>query len=297
MAPDGAELQEQVADEMQVHGSNLRHRSSWSYRRRFRTSLRRRTRLWHCSRRRYRCRLWTSLRRGTSWYSLRTRLGSRTRLCFWASLRRSRTGRRFLPGLRRRASGIRRYRFRTNLRLRRRPGFGPVFLSARSLRRRALISGSTSFGSGRRHLTHSGNWRARGRGLVWGRQRARRYQRRWFCVTASSDKLGAIAGCFAHVLNLSAHRRRPRAAHHGQLLGRRPRVDTTAATVVANAIAPVVRNIVVVNIVNNRDIHIGYRPVVVNTAVIPICAIIAAARVSIAVIDATVVPDMLTPVA
>jgi len=146
-------------------------------------------------------------------------------------------------------------------------------------------------------LAHGGGRRARGRGLVWGSERARGYQRRWFRVATWRDKLRAIAGCFAHVLNLRAHRRSPRIAHHGQLLGRRPRVDTAAPTVVADAIALVVRNIVVVNIVNNRDIHVGYRAVVVDTAVVPIGAIIATASISIAVIDATVVADMGTPVA
>lgn len=96
---------------------------------------------------------------------------------------------------------------------------------------------------------------------------------------------------------MSAHRRCPRVAHHGQFLARRPRVDAAAATVIANAIASVVRNIVVVNIVNHRNVHIGYGAVVVDSAVIPVGAIVTAARVSIAVIDATVVADMRTPVA
>ena len=85
--------------------------------------------------------------------------------------------------------------------------------------------------------------------------------------------------------------------HHGQLLRRGPRVDSAAPTVVTDAIAAIVRHLIVVNIVNNGGIHIRYRAVVVKPAVIPISAVIATAGVSKAIIDAAVVADMRTPVA
>jgi hypothetical protein len=81
-----------------------------------------------------------------------------------------------------------------------------------------------------------------------------------------------------------------------QLLGRGPRIDSAATAVVANPSALIVGDTVVVNIANIRNVHIRNRAVVVNSAIIPISAIIATAGVSETVVDTAVVTNMRTPV-
>ncbi len=85
--------------------------------------------------------------------------------------------------------------------------------------------------------------------------------------------------------------------HHRQLLWRGPRLNSAAPAVVADPIAAVVWHLIVVNIVNDVDVNIRYRAVVVQPALIPIGAVIAAAGISITVIDAAIVADVRTPVA
>jgi hypothetical protein len=99
------------------------------------------------------------------------------------------------------------------------------------------------------------------------------------------------------VLNLSAYWWSPRITHHGQLLRRRPRIDSAAPTVVTDAIASAVWDITVVDIVNDRGVYIRYAAVVVNRTIVPISAIIALAGISVTIIDAAVVADVRTPVA
>jgi hypothetical protein len=99
------------------------------------------------------------------------------------------------------------------------------------------------------------------------------------------------------MLNLRGHWRRPRIVQHSQFLLRGPRVHSSTPAVVADAIAAIVGHSVVINIVSNRRIHIRDRAVVIHGAVIPISAVVAAARISKAVIDAAVVTNMRTPVA
>jgi hypothetical protein len=98
-------------------------------------------------------------------------------------------------------------------------------------------------------------------------------------------------------LNLSADWRDPWIAHHRQFLWRGPRLDSAAPAVVANPVAPVVRDLIVVNIMSDVDVDVRYRPVVVEPALIPIGAVIAAAGISIPVIDAAIVADVRTPIA
>jgi hypothetical protein len=98
------------------------------------------------------------------------------------------------------------------------------------------------------------------------------------------------------VLDLSAHWRSTRVAHHSQLLSRGPRLDSATPAVVTDAIAAVFPHLIVVNVVDGRG-HVGHRAVVVQSAVIPISAVIATARISIAVVDAAVVTNVRTPVA
>jgi hypothetical protein len=99
------------------------------------------------------------------------------------------------------------------------------------------------------------------------------------------------------MLNLRAYRGCPGIANHSLLLRRRPRLNAAASTVVTHSIGSLVRNIVVINVVNHRYIHIRYRAIVLHPAVIPISAIVSAARISIAVIDTAVIADVRTPVA
>lgn len=109
--------------------------------------------------------------------------------------------------------------------------------------------------------------------------------------------MGAIAGSFAHVLNLSVYGRDPRITHYCQLLGCGPGLDSATSAVVTDATAAVVRDIVVVEIVNPGGIYIRDAAVIVDSTVIPISAVIAATGISIAVIDVAVVTDVGTPVA
>jgi len=84
--------------------------------------------------------------------------------------------------------------------------------------------------------------------------------------------------------------------HHSQLLRRRPRIDSATSAVKADPAAASVRHLVVVNIMNGGGINICHGAVIGKPALIPICAVVATPRVSIAVIDAAVVTNMRTPV-
>src|ERR1700682_6224679 len=79
--------------------------------------------------------------------------------------------------------------------------------------------------------------------------------------------------------------------------GARAGSDSPRTAVVADTIHGVVDHGLVVNIVNVRDVHIVHRAVVIEGTVIPISALIAAAAVAKAVVDAPVEADMRTPVA
>lgn len=99
------------------------------------------------------------------------------------------------------------------------------------------------------------------------------------------------------MLNLSGHWWRPRIVQHSHFLRRWTCVHSAAPAVVADTIAAIVGHRVVINIANNRSIHICDRAVVVHRAVIPISAVVAATGVSEAVVDAAVVTNVWTPVA
>ncbi len=85
--------------------------------------------------------------------------------------------------------------------------------------------------------------------------------------------------------------------HDGQFLWSGPRIDSTVPAVVAGAVAAIVRDLVVVDIVNDRCIHIRDRGVVVNPVVVPIRALIATTGVSETVVDAAIIANVRTPVA
>ena len=85
--------------------------------------------------------------------------------------------------------------------------------------------------------------------------------------------------------------------HDSQFLRRRPRVDSTTPTVITGAAAVIVRHRIFVDIVNDRSVYIRDRGVVVNTVVVPVRALIAATRISEAVVNAAIVADVRTPIA
>src|SRR5271157_4409178 len=74
--------------------------------------------------------------------------------------------------------------------------------------------------------------------------------------------------------------------------------DSTSSAVVTHMIERgVVDDGLVVNIVNIRDVYVIHRAVVVETAVIPISALIADATVAEAIVDAAVKADIGAPIA
>src|SRR6202167_345750 len=77
---------------------------------------------------------------------------------------------------------------------------------------------------------------------------------------------------------------------------RGPRLYPATPTVVTDAMALIVRHLIVVNVVNDRGINVRYRPVVVNPALIPVSTVISTSRVSKAIIDAAVETDVRTPI-
>jgi hypothetical protein len=251
-------------------------------------------RLLHLSRLRLRwarCLLnWMRLRSRARWLCHGTSLSPRLRL-IGSRLRRSRTGCGCGTGL------LLRARYGSVSSLRNRPRLGtlcwPVLGNSRppTLRYRTLRFGRgplrRSFGRGR--------WTRR-----WGPVRS--WQRaggdkRLRLGAACPNVLRAIGRSFTGLLNLRRHGSRSRVAPHSQFRRRGPRLDSTAAAVVTDPIATVVRNSIFVNVVNYCGIHIGDRAIVFNRAVVPIRAIITAARISEAVIDAAVEADMWTPIA
>jgi hypothetical protein len=98
------------------------------------------------------------------------------------------------------------------------------------------------------------------------------------------------------MLYLCAHRRRPGIAYHSQLLRRGPRFNSATPAVIADAIPSALWHLMVVHVVNARRVHIGYRAVIVQLPIVPIGSVIATTRISIAVIDATVVADVGSPI-
>jgi len=190
------------------------------------------------------------------------------------------------PRFRRRAAGLRCGLGFLRMRLRHLwTGFGTCFRplgNRRSLRRVPLRRGA--------------GCRPRSGSFVRRSDGPRRYQSRRM-PAAGFRKLRAVGGSLPCILNLSADGWGPRVAHHGQLLRRGPGVDSTMSAVVTHPIAPAVRHRVVVNVVNNRNIHIRHRSVVIHGAVVPICAVIATAGVSKAVIDSAIKSNVRAPVA
>jgi len=74
-------------------------------------------------------------------------------------------------------------------------------------------------------------------------------------------------------------------------------IDSPAAPVITDAISLVVRNRVVIYIVNVRDIHIRDGAVISQCAIVPISAVVTPAGVAEAVVDSAIKADVRTPIA
>ncbi len=97
------------------------------------------------------------------------------------------------------------------------------------------------------------------------------------------------------MLNLRRNRSYALLVKYCQFRRRRPSVEPTASTVVADS-AVVVVNSVVIDIVNNVDIHVVNGAVVVEHTSVPISSLITAAHVTESVIDSAIEADVRTPV-
>jgi hypothetical protein len=84
--------------------------------------------------------------------------------------------------------------------------------------------------------------------------------------------------------------------HHRHLLRRGPRGDSAPPAVVAHPASGKLRSRIVVDIVDHRRIHVVHAAVIIQHAVIPIRAIIAASGIAETIIDSTVKSDVRTPI-
>lgn len=109
-------------------------------------------------------------------------------------------------------------------------------------------------------------------------------------------KLLAIRGSLPRVLQLRGYRSRSRLMGHSQFLRRRPRIDAAAAAVVAHTSSPIILHTVFIHIVKARG-NIGHGAIVIEPALIPIPAVVTAARISKSVIDTAVISDVRRPIA
>lgn len=112
-------------------------------------------------------------------------------------------------------------------------------------------------------------------------------------------KLHPVLRGAVKVLHLCGHGQHAALVQRGYIRLGGPDPDATASTVIADAID--VRFIdadrAVIHVVDDIDVHIGDRTVVVKDATIPAAAPIAAAIVAVTVINAAVEADVRTPVA
>ena len=84
--------------------------------------------------------------------------------------------------------------------------------------------------------------------------------------------------------------------HHGCFLRSGAGINAAAATVITGANA-VVLDRIVVDVMNAGSVYVRDRRVVVDAIVVPVGAVIAAARVAVAVVDAAVVTHVTAPIA
>jgi len=228
----------------------------------------RRTSFWPSFRRWFRCR--TGL-----WPGFRCRFRCRTGLLYWPLFwTRLRCGSCFWPRLRSRWFWTRRRSLS--------PRLGATLWRRTRAHRCGSLRGSR--GTRRWCVVRSFDW-------------ALSHQRRRMPAASLGSKLRGIRRRLTGMLDLRGYRRGAPVTHDGQFLRRGPRVDSTAPTVIAGAAAVIVRHRIFIDIVNDRSVHIRDRGVVVNAVVVPVRALIAAARISEAVINAAIIADVRTPVA
>lgn len=174
----------------------------------------------------------------------------------------------------------------------------------------------------RLHLSRFRNSGSRGLSLAWSRLRGwsrrprsgphrsrGRLRRRYFVIRrkrtrcrqrgrrmSSGRELRAVLRRFARVLRLHCHRGCTRIANHRAFLRGRLRGDSAMSAVKAGPTARVHRRGVIVRVVDVRR-HIGHAAVVIEGSVIPVRAVVAAARISKTIVHSTVETDMRAPVA
>jgi hypothetical protein len=113
-------------------------------------------------------------------------------------------------------------------------------------------------------------------------------------VLVYRGELGTIGRGLLPLLDLRRNRGYTLLVQHRDLCSRGSGIEPTG-TVIADS-AGVVGNSIVINVVNNRGIHIVNRAVVVEHIPVPISALITMAHITVAVIDAAIVADMRAPV-
>jgi hypothetical protein len=136
----------------------------------------------------------------------------------------------------------------------------------------------------------------RGWSSVVSRQRTACSYRRGMRLAGGSE-LRAIRCHLARMLDLGRDGAGARIARHCQLLRGRPSIDSAAPAVVACAAAIMVRHPVAVYIVvYDRRVDIRDRAVIPYAVVIPIGAVVAAARVTEAIIYAAIKSNVRAPI-
>jgi hypothetical protein len=147
----------------------------------------------------------------------------------------------------------------------------------------------------RRRLALCNRGRARSGGSVFGRKRTWSGKRRRLRSTRRGE-LCSIRRCCACMLYLCRQRRCSRIARHRSLLRRGSCIDSPAPAVETGARAMLLLHRIVVNIVHDGCVHVGHGLVVHNAVVVPIRAVVTAARVSETVVDAAVEAYVLAPI-
>jgi hypothetical protein len=96
-------------------------------------------------------------------------------------------------------------------------------------------------------------------------------------------------------LNLCRNGRHTLFVEHRHLGRRGPDVDSTAATVIADAGVRNIRNVIVVHVVNHVDIDVVHLSVIRELPAAPIPAVVAAAYITESVINAAIKANVGTP--
>jgi hypothetical protein len=115
-------------------------------------------------------------------------------------------------------------------------------------------------------------------------------------IVIDGGKLPAVGLGLPHVLHLGGQRSYSGFVQNRQFGGGRPGVESASTSHIAHVYVGDVRDSVVIHIVNDSGVHVVDRAVVSKLVMIPIPALIAAADITVAVIDAAVVANVMTPI-